>query len=113
MAEIEKLSLDERIFLAGCIKTMIMADGNISESELSDIDDLFRMEGFEDFDECLEEFEKQVISYEDFWELAAEITSSRSRDIILKHLDEVSIQDGFPDMAEKKFLNQLIECWKE
>ena len=54
MSDLEKLSLDERVFLAGSIKTMILADGNISSSELSDIDDLFKTEGFEDFDECLE-----------------------------------------------------------
>ena len=104
MSEIEKLSLDERIFLAGCVKTMILADGNVTESELSDIDDITKH---------LEEFEKQVTSSEDFWELAREITSPKSRDIILKYLDEVSIQDGFPDVAEKKFFNQLVECWKE
>ena len=92
---------------------MILADGNISSSELSDIDDLFKIEGFDDFDECLEEFEKNITSNEEFWELATDITSSKSRDIILKYLDEVSLMDGFPDMAEKKFLNQLIESWKE
>ena len=113
MAEIEKLTIDERIFLAGCIKTMILADGNISTSELSDIEDLFKTEGFEDFDECLEEFEKNITSNEEFWELAAEITSPKSRSIIMKYLDEVILIDGFPDMAEKKFFNQLVECFKE
>ena len=113
MSEIEKLSIDERIFLAGSIKTMILADGNISESELSDIEDLFKLEGFDDFDECLEEFEKQVSSNDEYWEMANQITSKEAREIILKYLDEVSLTDGFPDLAEKKFFNKLTEIWEE
>lgn len=113
MSDLGKLSFEERIFLAGSIKTMILADGNISAEELSDIDNLFKMEGFDDFDECLEEFEKRISSNNEYWELAKEITSEKSREIILKYLDEAALKDGFPDIAEKKFFNQLVELWNE
>ncbi|MBN2533235.1 MAG: TerB family tellurite resistance protein [Spirochaetales bacterium] len=113
MADLEKLSFDDRVFLAGSLKTMILADGNITDSELSDIEALSDLEGFDDYEECLKEFEKRITSDEEYWELAKEIASEKSREIILKYLDEVSIQDGFTDTAEKKFLNQLIELWNE
>jgi uncharacterized tellurite resistance protein B-like protein len=113
MSELTKLSLDDRIFLAGSIKTMILADGNISASELSDIEDLFKLEGFDDFDECLEEFEKRITTIEEYWEMAAGISDQKVRDIILKYLDEVALMDGFPDTSEKKFFNRLVETWNE
>jgi hypothetical protein len=113
MSELSKLSLEDRIFLAGSIKTMILADGNISASELSDIDELFKVDGFDDFDECLEEFEKRITTKEEYWEMAAGIGDQNIRDIILKYLDEISLMDGFPDSGEKKFFNELVETWNE
>ncbi|MBN1700129.1 MAG: TerB family tellurite resistance protein [Spirochaetales bacterium] len=112
MSDIEKLNHDEKVFLAGCIKTMVLADGNISPSELTDIDQLSGREGFDDFDSCLNEFEETLSSNEDFREYAQKITSSASREIILKHLDEISLRDGLPAPAEKKFFDKLKELWK-
>jgi len=112
MSDIEKLSFDERVFLAGSIKTMILADGNISGSELTDIDDLQKMEGFDDFDKCLEEFENKVTSNEEYWKYAESITNEKTREIIMKYLDEVSLKDGFPDASERNLFNKLVNLWK-
>lgn len=113
MDNIEKLSHEEKIFLAGCIKTMILADGNITSSELSDIDDMYNKEGFDDFDECLQKYEDKIKSNEVFWNLAEKITSIESQEIILEALDEIALEGGFADPAEKIFYNKLVKFWEE
>jgi hypothetical protein len=113
MSDIEKLNNEEKIFLAGCIKTMILADGTISPSEITDIDQLFSKEGFKDFDSSLKEYEETVSSNEEFWNYAKKISSPASREIILQHLYEISLRDGIPAIAEKKFFDTLKEFWKE
>ena len=65
MSEVDKLNHNERVFLAGCIKTIIMADGDITGIELKDIDNLYKEDNFTDFRECLEEFESIVDTKED------------------------------------------------
>ena len=111
MADLSKLDKAAKIFLAGCMKTMMMADGQISQSELKDIDKLYNQEHFTDFEECLEEFENVVKSEDDFWKMAEEIENPETRDIILAHIYEISLEDGIPSAGEKKFYQQLEDSW--
>ena len=41
MAELANLSHDEKVFLAGCIRTIILADGALQSSELDDVDRIY------------------------------------------------------------------------
>jgi hypothetical protein len=111
MSDLEKLSHDEKVFLAGCVKSLILSDGSISETELSDLDELAEIEGFYDFDECLAEFEEEVKNNDDFFNRAKEITSRATRELILKYLDEISLQNGFPAREERIFLDELVKIW--
>ena len=113
MLNTEKLSHEEKVFLAGCIKTMILADGNITSDELSEIDEMYSKEGFDDFDACLKEYEDTIKSNDDFWNCAKKITSAKSQEIILLALDEIALEGGFADPAEKKFYNKLAIFWEE
>jgi hypothetical protein len=113
MSDIGKLNHEEKVFLAGCLKAMILADGTISRSEITDIDQLFSREGFDDFDSHLGEYEENVKSNEEFWNYAKKISSPASREIILRHLYEISLRDGVPAVEEKKFFDRLKEFWKE
>ncbi|MBN2736586.1 MAG: TerB family tellurite resistance protein [Spirochaetales bacterium] len=111
MANIMNLSKDERIFLAGAIKSMILTDGRVTEEELQDIDDLLIKDGFDDFDERLADFEEKITNNDEFWALAASIKGAEAQGVILEHLYELSIQDGFPNLGEKRFLNDLQDQW--
>lgn len=112
MADLSKLDKTAKIFLAGCMKTMMMADGNISQSELKDIDKLYTQEHFTDFEECLEEFENIVNEEKDFWKMAGTITDQAIRDEILGHIYEVSLEDGIASDSETKFYKKLEDFWK-
>lgn len=111
MTGIQSLANDEKIFLAGAIKTMILADGKVTETELQEIDDLLIKDGFDDFDKRLEEFENKIKNNEDFWKLAESIKSVESQGVILQHLYELSVKEGFPNLGEKRFMADLEDQW--
>lgn len=113
MADISKLGEEAKIFLAGCIKTMIMVDGDISQSELRNIDNLYTQENFQDYEICLEKFEEIVENSDDFWKMAGEIKDPDTRDIILNHVYELSLENGIPSEGEKKLYKELEEFWNE
>ena len=110
---VTKLSDDEKLFLAGCIKSIILADGTIESEEIDDLNKLTEELGFNDFEEKLEAFENKVHDSEMFWEMAAKIEGKEVRDIILKVMQELSLQDGFTEKVEEKLLSKLIEIWEE
>ena len=111
MADLSILDQNAKMFLAGCMKTMMMADGKISQSELKDIDNLYTEEHFTDFEERLGEFEEKVKDEDAFWQMAGTIKEQDARDIILGHIYDVSLEDGMPSAGEKKFYTQLEEFW--
>ena len=113
MSDIEKLDQNEKILLAGCIKSIILADGKISTSETEDIDKLYTSEHFNDFEECLEKFESKVKSEEDLWTMAKKITNEENQSIILGYIYEFSIQDGYSNRSETQFINKLKDFWKK
>ena len=112
MAEIEKLNIKEKIFLAGCIQGMILADGVINDEEIADLNNII-IKHFNDFDQRLLEFEKTVKDQESFWEMAEAIKTPQIKDIILEVLYELSIQDGFANKVENHLINKLKEIWEK
>ncbi len=108
---VQSLSDDERMFLAGCIKNIILAAGSIEREELSELDDIIDSFQFDDFDAQLERFENDVHDEETFWELAGDITNEKTQETILQILDELAIQDGLVEQAEQKLLDKLRQFW--
>ena len=53
MTDISFMNHDERVFLAGCIETIIVADSNIEENELENLDRTIKELNFKNFDDCL------------------------------------------------------------
>jgi uncharacterized tellurite resistance protein B-like protein len=110
MATIEKLQPNEKMFLAGCIESLMLADGLSSEEEIQGLNEIVRDE-FPDFDERLSEFDKRVNNDEDFWEMAKSITDRKSQDIILQVLDGLALQDGIMKNNENRLLDKIKELW--
>jgi uncharacterized tellurite resistance protein B-like protein len=110
MADIKKLDDQERIFLAGCIESMMLADGFSSEAENSDLNSIVNKD-FPDFDMKLQEFDEQVDDDEGFWAMAKSITSRDSRDIILEVLEGLALGDGLVHRNENALLDKLKALW--
>jgi hypothetical protein len=110
MADIGKLSNQEKIFLAGCIEGIVFMDGVNTETEAGELNIIVSRD-FPDFDEKLAEFDKQVKDNEGFWELAKNITNSASQDIILQILNELILQSGFLNNKADQLIEKLKEIW--
>ena len=113
MHDVGKLTKEERVFLAGCIRAVTMADGSIEEGELEDIDSILKKLKFRDYEECLVEFEENIKDEESFYEYARRIKNKDARDIILKTIYELSLQDGLPEESEENIFNRLNRIWQE
>lgn len=110
MANIEKLNAHEKMFLAGCIESIMLADGVSSKEEIGGLNTIVSND-FPDFDERLAEFDNRVKDEEGFWQLAKSITDRNNQDLILQVLDELALQDGIIKNNEDKLLDKLKEIW--
>ena len=111
MLDVRKLERKERVFLAGCIKSMILADGRIEDEELLDVDKIVRTYHFDDYESSLLEFEHEVDREEDFESYARDIQRPEARDIILDVLNEVSVQDGYRDRDQDDLMGEIEKLW--
>lgn len=108
---VSKLKEKERIFLAGCIKSLIEADNRMEEAEFTDLEDIIKRLNFDDFDKSLETFESKVKDSETFWQMAGEIDNTETQELVLQILDELSLQDGIPGYEERKIIDDLSKFW--
>ncbi len=112
MADASKLTNQEKIFLAGSIKNMILADGIVENQELESLDLIEKKIKFDDFEECLEEFEREVKDSDSYWKMAEKISNEETKELVLEVLHELSIQDGFMKKTESNLLEELRSIWK-
>ncbi len=112
MASIDRLSHDEKVFLAGCLKSMILSNSQMEESQLEAMERLYKRLGLSDYERYLTEFEDTVSGWEDFYARAEHIVRPEARDIILKSTYEVLIQDGLLDESEEGLFKKLSAVWE-
>lgn len=113
MDKITNISETEKEFFAGCIKSMIMADGKIDEREIQELEKLQKELGFSNFDKYLINFEEEYTSSDQFWEEAKHIENSEVQTIILKWLTDISLIKGYQLESEKVLLKKLNELWPQ
>ena len=111
MHDLHKLSRQERVFLAGAIKALILADGKIEESELEELDHIVVKLKFDDFDSCLEQFEQEARREEGFRILAENIFHEETRRLILALLWELALQQGAARPDEVAVIKTLQSWW--
>lgn len=110
---IEGYSLQEKMFLAGSIKMLILTHGGIADEELSDLDRLTSVVKFDDFGASLERFEDEVKDTESYWDLAGRITRTEFQDDLLTVLSELSVQEGYASGSELKLIGDLERLWEK
>jgi hypothetical protein len=119
--ELTDLTRNEKVFFAGSLRAMILADGVIEDSEIAWVDKIRDEDRFEDMDSCLDEFTNQLgvlgattvpgKPAPAYWELAAEITRSDAQALVIGRLEAISLRDGYQKAAEADFLSTLRETW--
>ena len=112
MSELNKLNRQEKVFLAGCIKYAILADGEIEEPELGELDKIYKRLQFHDYEECLQEFEEKTEDRESFYESARNITNPEAQDIVLGTVYELMRHGGVPGPGQEDLFARLNEVWK-
>jgi hypothetical protein len=112
MSELSKLNHAERVFLAGAIRTTIVGDGSIAESELDDFDAIYKNLDFTDYEQDLAEFERTVPDEAAFYEAAGRITSPAARDLILKVVYDLMLQNGAAVDETEGIFMRLNGMWK-
>ena len=113
MSETRDLNEQEKIFLAGAIKVLILSDGAAVQQELDDLDRIVEGLGFHDFDEHLERFEKVVVSDEDFEFLARNIFHADAKALITRILWDLALQKGYASPENEELIKKIRTWWKE
>jgi hypothetical protein len=113
LAELGQLNHEEKVFLAGCIRAIILAEGTLESSELDDLDKIYRRLGFHDYEACLDEFEENIKGEEAFLKEAERVTSPAAQDVILGVAYELSLQNGVPDAAQESIEKKLRAIWSK
>lgn len=112
MTELSQLDRAERVFFAGCIRAVMLADGSIQEAEVKDLDRIYKRLGFHDYEECLAEFEEKASDEAGFMKEAAAVRNPAAQSLILKTIYELTVQNGAPADAEEAIFMRLSRLWE-
>jgi len=113
MSDIGDLNEQEKIFLAGAIKVLILSEGTAAAGTLDDLDRIVEGLGFHDFDDHLERFEKAVVKDEDFEFLARNIFHAPAKAMITRVLWDLALQKGFATPDDEELIRKIRGWWKE
>lgn len=111
MENVNTMDQKEKVFFAGCLKSLILSDRNLNDSEITDLQDLTEKLFFESFETYLESFEQRVKTIETFWEMAEKITDNDVQDLIINSLHEIQLKDRIPDLHGGKLIEDLEYIW--
>jgi hypothetical protein len=111
MSDINQYTQEEKAFLAGSVKGIILANRDISEAELEDVDRLTEELNFDDFNQALQDFERKIKTKEDYAEAAKAITNPEFQALVLQVISDVAITDGVIGAPEEAFISNLKEIW--
>jgi uncharacterized tellurite resistance protein B-like protein len=119
--DLNSLTHDEKVFFAGSLRAMILADGVIEDAEIAWVDRIRDEDRFEDMDQCLDEFTSRVEALggsisagkppEAYWQLAAQLSRVEAQRSILGAMEQISMRDGYQKKAEVDFFVRLRETW--
>ena len=113
MSELGRLSHNEKVLLAGCIRAVMLAGGSIQDAELRDLDKIYRSLDFHDYEECLDEFEEKYPDQDSFLKAAEQVVNPEAQDLILKTVYDLSIQNGAPEDAQEGIFMTLSRMWEK
>lgn len=107
----QSLSKEEKLVLIAVMKYIVSADGNITEREIDDINNLAEEKGFEDFQKTFNEVDRTVQSIDDLKKLINNVSEEKARMNILKHALEFSRADAEINPHENEILQYMSKQW--
>jgi len=113
MSDVQELNEQEKIFLAGAIKVLLLGEGATAPRTLDDLDRIVKGLGFHDFDEHLERFEKAVVSDDDFEFLARNLFHPAAKTLITRVLWDLALQKGFASPEDEDLIRKIRGWWKD
>ena len=111
MTELSRLSHEEKVFFAGCIRAVVLADGAMNDAELTDLGKISQRLDFTDYEQCLDEYEAMDLDEEGFLREAGKITRPEAQDLILNAVYELTMQNGAPGDEQEGVLKTLSGLW--
>ena len=111
MENVNLMDQKEKIFFAGCLKSLLLTDGKTEDIEVTDLRELTDKLVFNSFNTYLESFENRVKSVETFWEMAENIKNNDVQDLIITSLHEIQLKDHIPGYHEGKLIEELENMW--
>jgi hypothetical protein len=113
MTELSRLSHEEKVFLAGCIRAVVLADGAMNDAELTDVGKISQRLDFTDYEQCLDEYEEMDLDEEGFLREAGKITRPETQDLILNTVYELTMQNGAPSDEQEGVFKTLSGLWEK
>jgi hypothetical protein len=113
MSGVGDLNEQEKIFLAGAIKVLLLIDGVSTPEELNDVDRIVKGLGFDDYGQALKRFEEAVVTDDDFEFLARNIFHQETKTIITSVLWDIALQKGYASPEDEELIKKIRQWWKE
>lgn len=107
----KKLTKDEKLAIIGVFKYVVNASGRVDEEEIDAMHNFISDKNFDDFNDRLDEFEKDYSTIEDFYELIDNVRKE-NRDLLIEEAYELALSDGYASPEELEVFNIMSDVWK-
>jgi len=115
MENIAAFNNEEKILLAGSMKSIILADGTIAESVIEDMNSILKKIQFEpdDFDHCLRLFDTAYNNSDQYFYAMKKISGELNKNLILEVLEELANLEGYETEGQKRLIKRLKTLWDQ
>lgn len=108
--DIEDLNEDERTALVGLLKAVVLADSNISEEEIHEVDEVVEALGEEEYQRHLDRFESKFPDLPSFQRFLETIERQDARELIFGTVLNGAAADAI-EKGESDLLAWLGKAW--
>jgi hypothetical protein len=108
--EIDELNEDERTALVGLVKTIVFADGRVSEDELEEVEHIVEAIGEEAYQKHMDAFEARFPDEETFQKFLMTIKRQDARELIYGTILDGAAADAI-EGGESELLSWLATTW--
>jgi hypothetical protein len=109
--ELKDLNGDERTALVGLVRAVVMADNQVSEDEIEEVEEIVDAFGEEAYQAALDGFEGRFPDEEAFRQFLVGITRQEARELIYGTVLQGAAADAI-EGGESELLAWLADAWK-
>jgi uncharacterized tellurite resistance protein B-like protein len=109
--DLKDLNGDERTALVGLVRAVVLADNNVSEDEMEEVEEIVDAFGEEGYQAALDAFEGRFADEEAFRRFLGGIKRQEARELIYGTVLQGAAADAI-EGSESELLSWLAEAWK-